>query len=148
MASIYVQVEHADKFYSRLQKLNKKVEELDKPMTKAGELAMNAVRSYPQYRAWYNGQVSNQPYRPGSKYKRTFELQNAWQGRLAHVRGTIVRYYINLSPGSPAKRYAPYVVGDRQNPVHAFWWIPISGWPRLLKPYIDKIFYAWYRTLK
>lgn len=145
--SVYVHVEGVDKYLARLDKAKRTTDALDEPMKEAGEMALRGVKSYPPYGSWPSGQISSAPFRPGSSYRRTFKLQDAWQGRLGRAGGNIVRYYITLAPGSVARKYAPYVVGDKQAAVHFPWWIPISQWPKVLQPFVQNVFRKWSKKI-
>lgn len=98
---------------------------------------MALAQSYPPYNGkWQKGQISFQEYRPGSKYKRTQTLQAGWRGRIVKGSRIIVRYSISNN----TVKYARYVVGKEQDPVHGPWWVRLDEYDEVLRPYTLKIF--------
>ncbi len=148
MASVQIDIQGVDKYAPRLKKANLAFETIDVPLKRAGEMALAAVKSYPVYGAWFSGQISSDPYRPGSSYQRTFELQRAWVGRISHGGKNVSRYHITLRPGSVARKYAPYVVTKKQAGVHMGWWMILDDWGPVLEPFIHSIFEKWSKKFR
>lgn len=148
MASVKVEIQGMDKYTTRLQKAGRHFDEIDVPLKRAGEMALAAVKSYPPYGSWYSGQVSSAPFRPGSNYRRTFDLQNAWQGRISHGGKNVSRYHITMRPGTRSRGYAPYVLTKQQSPVHRSWWIILDEWGPILEPFIRSIFEKWSKQFR
>lgn len=124
-------------YVAKLRKLGVALEELDKPMTQAGKIALAAMKSYPTYNdGWKQGNSSFSLYRPGSKYKRTKTLQNSWRGRL--VKGS--RIGVRYSVSTRSVEYSKYVLGDQQTGEHMGWWRKVDAWEPLILPEVTKIF--------
>lgn len=111
-------------YKKKLDMMGRSLEDLEKPMREAGEIAKALVRSYPPYGNWEQGHISFTDFRPGSKYKRTKALQKGWKGQLLKGSKIQVRYrvYNYTTVDKRGRKYAQYVQGDNQAAVHAGWW--------------------------
>lgn len=124
-------------YKKKLQSLGISLNELDKPMKKAGQIAMAAVRSYPPYTgSWKTGKESFVQYRPGSKYRRTQHLQGNWDGKLTKGSKIVVRYSIRENK----VEYAKFVQGNQQSRQHKPWWLTVEQWEPIIRPFVTEIF--------
>lgn len=143
---IKIKANGAPQYMKKLDKLGRSMSELEIPTRDAGEVAVAAVKSYPRYGDWKNKKVSSDPNRPGSKYKRTFNLQKSMTGRM-QKSGKVVKYLVYQGNKGRAP-YIDYVIGDAQVPLHAGYWITLSQWEKILHPVALDIFRKWYKSLK
>lgn len=133
--SITVKASGIREFQNRLQKANRRLEDLEAPMREAGAIALALVRSYPPYGNWQGGQVSFVDKYPGAKYKRTRTLQKAWKGQLRKGSRVLFTYRV-YNYGTVDKRgrpYLKYVQGEEQASPHPGRWYTKD----MMKPMLD-----------
>lgn len=131
-------------YKKKLQKLDIDLGRLDEPMREAGQVGLAAVQSYPPYSdSWKKGRASFSPYRPGSKYRRTQNLQSGWVGRLTKGSRIVVRYSIT----NKTVKYMKFVQGNEQNPIHRPWWLKVNEWEGPVSVETTKIFQKFMKTI-
>lgn len=136
----------APQYIKKLERLGRGIEELEKPMREMGKIALAAVKSYPSYGDWRHGQVSSDLQRPGSKYRRTLNLQKSITGRLYNANKSNARYMVYQGNRARAD-YLKYVIGDEQDPYHAGYWQTMEEWKPLIQEAVLDVFHKWYRNL-
>lgn len=135
---ITIRVHGTSAYRKKLEKASMGLENLDKPMDEAAKISLAAVKSYPPYSDWQNGNVSFVKVRPGAKYKRTGALGRGWKHR-KYSSGKQMKLIIWHSHPTSG-RYFPYVAGRNQAPIHQPWWETTETWPAKLKPKLLEIF--------
>jgi len=146
---IYVKSSNIKQIAAKLDRLGKSIDRLDEPTREGGKIGLAAVKSYPLIGAWYNGNTTSSPQRPGSKYKRTFALQKSWNGRINKKGRDFAEYLIyqkgsiNPKSGKDARKYMPYVQGSEQTGTHQPWWNTLDQWREALPPHVEKVFRKW-----
>jgi hypothetical protein len=132
-------------YRKKLEAAERKVEDLNKPMDMVDKIAMAAVKSYPPYGNWRNGEISFTKTRPGAKYRRTGALGRGWKRR-RYSTGKMLKLTIWHSHVTSG-RYYRYVMGREQSAIHAPWWNTANTWGDILKPEVLKIFRDYMKTV-
>lgn len=126
-------------YKKKIAAMGKELSRLDEPMRQAGEIGLAAVQSYPPYTgSWRTGKPSFTEYRPGSRYKRTKNLQGGWRGRLTKGSRIGVRYSITNNTVA----YMKFVQGNQQSSIHSPWWLTVDEWTEPVNKEATKIFRA------
>lgn len=142
---ITIRINGLPSYKKKLEALGEAVDKLDEPMAEARRIALAAVKSYPPYGNWEEGQISFSPTRPGSKYKRTGALGKGWRARVSKTNKMHKLLLWHSHPTSG--RYFPYVQGDSQSSFHRPWWVTKEEWQVKLRPITLKIFQNYMKSL-
>ena len=125
-------------YRKKLDSLGLSLDNMDAAYDEVEKVTKSAIKSYPPYGNWEQGEISFTRTRPGSKYKRTGDLGKGWKGRRQHTQK--MYKYIVWHQHPTSGDYFPYVAGRNQSATHKPWWITIEEWPSKLQPVTLKIF--------
>lgn len=139
------------KYKAHLASINKQVSNLEVPLREAGKIALALAKSYPPYdNSWRKGGISFTEFKPGSRYKRTRNLQRHWVGQLRKSSGTVSQYRVyNYGTIDPRGRpYFEYVQGDNQAKMHAGYWYTRGDMEAMLRQETIDIFEDFIKHIK